>query len=453
MPALSPVADVAAFGQDDGSVRLLDLRTGTISEMQSRARGRVLGIAFSPDGKVLATTSDDGSVGVWDVPTATLRETYTGHAAAAVGPVFGAGGATLYTGSYDGTVIEWDVTGTRRLGRLLRFAPIPAAGAGLHRPADGAATMVAVSPSSSLFVTSPGPGRVTLWRAGSQTIVAALRGPFGGGDSFAWSHDGRYLAATGSSQRAVVWNVSTGKVVRTLGPLGKGGAAGVMFSPDGRLLATAGVDGMLRVFDLRTGRSVGKAKLRGSLQDLDFTPDGKLLAAAGLWGDIAVWNVARRRLERVIHHHDAILTIRFSPDGKEIATGDLPGNVDFWDPSTGRQVGRTLGGQNGLVLSVSFNPSGSELMTTSTDGKLRLWDLGSGKLIGAPLPGSTTGGWGTFFPDGKHVIAMFGDGTGVVWNVDPAVWEEQACRVAHRDLTRAEWRDFLPQRRYRAACG
>ena len=53
-------------------------------------------------------------------------------------------------------------------------------------------------------------------------------------------------------------------------------------------------------------------------------------------------------------------------------------------------------------------------MTTSTDGQFRLWDLASGKLVGSPLPGADVGGWGTFFPDGKHVIAIFfGDRNGL----------------------------------------
>ena len=74
--------------------------------------------------------------------------------------------------------------------------------------------------------------------------------------------------------------------------------------------------------------------------------------------------------------------------------------------------------------------------TTSTDGKFRLWDVASGKLIGSPLPGSDTGGWGTFFPDGRYVAATFWSGVGVVWNVDPAAWSRRACQVAHRNLTR-----------------
>ena len=50
------------------------------------------------------------------------------------------------------------------------------------------------------------------------------------------------------------------------------------------------------------------------------------------------------------------------------------------------------------------------------------------------------------------MIAVFGSGTGVVWNVDPAAWRRQACRIAHRNLTRSEWRDLLPRRGYRDVC-
>jgi WD40 repeat protein len=349
-------------------------------------------------------------------------------------------------------VIVWDLHGGRRLGRPFRFDPIAEAGEGAHAPAANASRAVAVSPDSSLFVTSPAPGRVTLWRAGDQAALGELRGPCGDVVSLAWSHDGRLVAATGSARETVVWNVATTKIVKLLGPAGPMGANGVSFSPDDRLVGTAGIDGKLRLYQLRTGRQIASVQVKGSLQDLDFSPDGERVAAAGLAGDIAIWSLARQTLERTIHHKDAILAIRFSPDGEEIATGDLPGNVDFWDPLTGRQVGRALGGQNGYVLSVTFNPKGTQLMTTSSDGKLRLWDLGSRKLIGAPLPGADTGGWGTFFPNGKQVIAVFGLGTGVVWNVDPAAWKVQACRIAHRNLTLAEWEDFLPQRGYRAVC-
>ena len=421
--------------------------------MTRRAEGGVRGVAFDGDGTVLATTSDDGSVSVWDVPGGTLRETFLGHSAAAVGPVFSRDGTTLYSGSGDGSVIAWDVRGLRRLGRPFRFAPTPAVGEGPNAELQDAAMAVAPSPDGSLFATSPGSGRVTLWRTRDESIERGLAGPTGAIESLAFDHDGRLLAATGDGPRTVVWNVRTGKKVLGLKRGGPLGSAAVVFSPDDRLVATAGIDGRVRVYSASTGKQIGGFSARGSLQDLDFSPDGKRLAAAGLTGEIALWDLKTRRVERRLEHRVAILALRFSPDGRTLATGDLAGAVDFWNDTTGRPAGRALVGQNGLVLSVSYSPDGSKLVTTSSDGRIRLYDLETGKLIGAPLPSTGARGWGTFMPDGKHVVAVFADGTGVDWNLDPAAWDAHACRVANRNLTRAEWHDFLPELGYAPVCG
>jgi WD domain, G-beta repeat len=111
-----------------------------------------------------------------------------------------------------------------------------------------------------------------------------------------------------------------------------------------------------------------------------------------------------------------------------------------------RPVGQELTGHNGGVDSLDFQPNGSTLVTLSDDGKLRLWDVASRKLIGAPLPAANCGGSVHFFPDGKHVLGVFGSGTGIVWSVEPAAWAAKACSIAHRNLTPGGWTVFLGQR-------
>jgi WD40 repeat protein len=413
---------------------------------------RLTALAFSPDGRVLATGADDGSIGIWDVPTRTLRETFSGHAAGVNALSFSPDGATLYSGSADGSVFVWDVRGLRRLGRPFRFSPVAAPGEGVHVPPTNASTAVAVSPDSSLFVTSPAPNRVTVWRARDEKVLDELRGPCGSVNELEWSHDGRFVAAACARPVVIVWDVRMRRIARLI-RLTPGGTLGIAFSPDDRLLATAGLKGIARVFELANGRMIGKfGDPTKTLQAANFSPDGKWLVAAGLGPDIFVWNVAKRRVEHRIHDPHQHVAVKFSPKRPEFAIGNDAGNVEFWDAATGRRVGPTLGGQNGWVLSVTYDPTGSRVITTSDDGKLRLWDVASGKLIGAPLPGAETGGWGTFFPNGKRVIAVFGSGTGVIWNVDPATWKTMACRVAGRELTRAEWKNFLPERGHRSVC-
>jgi WD40 repeat protein len=125
--------------------------------------------------------------------------------------------------------------------------------------------------------------------------------------------------------------------------------------------------------------------------------------------------------------------------------------ADVWNAATGSRLFR-LGGQNGSTISVTFAPGGTQLMTTSSDGNFRLIDLASRKLVGGPLPGLGGSGWGTYFPDGTRVIAAYDTGIGVIWKIGPAAWKEHACAVAGRNLTRAEWHDFLPERSYRPVC-
>jgi hypothetical protein len=55
-------------------------------------------------------------------------------------------------------------------------------------------------------------------------------------------------------------------------------------------------------------------------------------------------------------------------------------------------------------------------------------------------------------PDGNHVYAIFHNGRGYRWDVRPSAWNDQACAVAGRRLSRAEWHELLPGRDYAPAC-
>src|SRR5436305_2125361 len=334
-----------------------------------------------------------------------------------------------------------DVSRTRRLGR-----PFP-----ITRIQDSRWAS-AVSPHGSLFAVSPGPNRIELRSAATLAVVRRLRGSFGDTSDIRISPDGRLIATSGTTH-AVVWDVRTARVLRAF-PAG-GGSNTVAFSPDGRVLAVEGQPtDAIKLYDLRTGHQVVELPKRdGTPQYIDFSPDGKLLASATLGGVVDLWDVATGKLlARLPNASGYDSAASFSPDGTLLAVGDTSGIVVIWDVAKRRPVGSPLAGENSSVSSVDFDPSGRMLVTMSNDGNLRLWDVATQKLIGAPIPVSDGGGSAEFFPDGTHVLANFGP-TGVVWNVDPVAWEAQACRVAHRELTRKEWSAFLGQRRYRPVCG
>ena len=45
-----------------------------------------------------------------------------------------------------------------------------------------------------------------------------------------------------------------------------------------------------------------------------------------------------------------------------------------------------------------------------------------------------------------------GDSTTNVWDLDVHHWEQAACRIAGRNLTRAEWHQYLPDQPYQCTC-
>jgi hypothetical protein len=83
--------------------------------------------------------------------------------------------------------------------------------------------------------------------------------------------------------------------------------------------------------------------------------------------------------------------------------------------------------------------------------------------IGDPLPAGALsgqlagGGWGWLLeatPDGKRFLTQeVGPTLGpVLWDADPADWAATACRIAGRNLTRAEWDQYFHGRPYRVTC-
>ena len=118
--------------------------------------------------------------------------------------------------------------------------------------------------------------------------------------------------------------------------------------------------------------------------------------------------------------------------------------------ASGKLVGRLR--HPTFVVAVRFDPPGRTLATAADDGTVRLWDVASQRQIGVALPGPEAMEHRGVRSQRQPPRRPLGDGTGLVWDVNPDHWKQRACAVAGRSLTREEWEELLPDRRYQPAC-
>ena len=440
--AFSRSAGLVAFGAQDGSVRLLDVRTGALRTAAGRHEGPVAAMGFSPRGDRLVTAGADERLIVWDARRATAVETL---AAGGIGLVqdlqVSADGATAYSAGRDGTVIAWDLTGLRRWERRfpVRSGPSPWRGL-LAATADGSQFAVVVVGGVDLF-DGRTLRRVTRFRPARGRAVGAALAP-----------DGATLAMTTDAGMLELWDTRARRRLVAPQIAHAHEPDAVTFSGDGRWLAT-GDGSIVRLWDVHRRTSAGSFVQSGG-HHLSLSPDGTMLAVTALndrfAGGLEIRSVpALEVIQRV--PVPAGTVARFAPDGRSLVYGDRDGRVWTLDTRTWKPTAR-MGGDGAWILDADVSPDGRLLVTTSNDGTGRLWDLASRRPIGTALSGGSGAPVAAGFLRGGTQLVVIHERDGVSWDVRPASWAQHACAIAGRTLTRAEWGSLLPEFDYDPAC-
>jgi WD40 repeat protein/tRNA A-37 threonylcarbamoyl transferase component Bud32 len=449
--AVSPDGLTAAVGIDHG-IQLVDMDTGAVRTATHGLTGTPNWVVFSPNGQTVVSTNLDGSVTLWDVESATPRDTLRGHSNSVQQPVFSPDGTTLYTVSHDGTAIAWDLTAERGLGRPFRFTHDRSFNSAGYDGHPGK-----FSPDGRLIAVGLKKRGVALWDARVlRPVGAPLLGTGGEVKSLAFSPDGRTLAAvTAPEHFLTLWDVGSRSRLHEPRPAGGGTLLpGVSFSPDGATLATATESGVL-LWDVATEASLSVSS-SWDVSDLAFSADGKMIAVARPeTGGALVWDVATRTLIAVVEGRtpppDWDLSVALSPHGRMLAVGGFGRVVHLWDVRTQKLVHELDQRGNG-AFTLEFSPDGRTLAVSGFEPVASLWDVGTGIQIGPQLSAGDRRTMIDLSPDGRQLLETHSNGQGAIWDVDPESWEERACDLANRTLTREEWEEFLRGRPYEPAC-
>ena len=116
-----------------------------------------------------------------------------------------------------------------------------------------------------------------------------------------------------------------------------------------------------------------------------FSPDGRYVVTGSTDNSARVWEVATGRLiGKPLLHDNWVRTVAFAPDNRHVLTGSHDNTAQLWDIHTGERTAPTLHHAGGIV-SVAVSPDGTKALTGSGDKTARLWNLQTGEPIGLPM--------------------------------------------------------------------
>ncbi len=465
------------IGINGGGVILWDAASrNRLSEPLEVKEGFVVDVAFGPGGQTLAGSFVgvvDGVV-LWDAASRNrlsspleVKEGRVSNVAFDPGGLILAAGFSGFVGG--GGVVLGDTASRSRLSEPLEVK-------------EGILYDVAFDPGSRTIAAGfgdgfeGGSGGMVLWDAASRRrlsgplavkegqVVSVAFGP--GGRSIAAGYGGLRTAGYdgfAGGGGVVLWDTASRS--RVSGPLEvkEGQVLSVAFNPVSGTIAGGfgvGLVGGVVLWDAASRARVSSPLevKEGTVHDVAFSPDGRTLAAgfggvSGVGdGGVVLWDaMSRARVSGpLVVKEGTVHDVAFSPDGRTLAAGYGGlggGGVVLWDAASRSRLSGPLEVKEGTVDSVAFDLEGRTLAAGYGGlggGGVVLWDTASRARLSGPLEVREGQVNGLAFGSDGRILAAGRLGVSL-WDVDLESWQRLAVRIANRNLSLGEFREYFPE--------
>lgn len=279
---------------------------------------------------------------------------------------------------------------------------------------EDAVYSVAFTPDGSVLASGSYDETVKLWDVISGRVLRTLEGHQDQVYRVSFAPDGKSLASCSADGTIRIWNVSSGEH-RWLLKGHKGPVLAVAYSPTGRLLASAGYDLSVRIWDAQQGRQLKLVAHSQPVFSVAFASDEKSLAS-GVDGAIRLWRLPTADPSGKSEAKGVVYQLDYSPDGKWLASASSRGEVALWNASL-QELSRSVKADSSALFTVAFSPDGQQLASGGRDRTVHLWSmpqLNPAALLHGPQETVLSV---AFSPTGEHLAAGSYDGRIHVWSL------------------------------------
>jgi hypothetical protein len=251
----------------DRSIRLWDLETGRQLLKIDGHTDTVESVCFSPDGKMAVSGSDDGTIRFWDLETGKETKCIKDHGSTVFRVGFFSDGDRIYSAGVDGTVRIWNVHTSMQLRNF--------------GPQVRMIEAVALSRDETRLFAGGDFAKVWCWNVADGTLLHAYEAR-GRIQALAAAPSADQLLVCTSHGSIKLLEIATGTTVREFDGHVAYEVSCSRFTADGKRFASCGGDRTLRIWDVSTGKQVGRVEgFPDGLTSIIITPDDKHVLAAG----------------------------------------------------------------------------------------------------------------------------------------------------------------------------
>jgi WD40 repeat protein len=208
--------------------------------------------------------------------------------------------------------------------------------------------------------------------------------------ALAFSPDGKILASGGGTPsrdgELLLWSATEGTLLREITGAHSDTVFDLAFTADGSLLASAAADKFARVFDVKTGKLVRSFEGHTNhVLGVAWNRTGRTLATSGADDVIKIWSLESGQQIRTIPGFTKQATaLRYV--GYEASFAVASGGVPVRLVQEAGNVTRNFDSGGAFMYDLSLSADGQILVAGGLDGVLRLWTVADGKPLATFAP-------------------------------------------------------------------